>query len=122
MSDINTQNTFKLYSKLLNLSKYSRSYLLNNIPKVHNDLKIHLADEIYLLTKNVFSATNNKGNIRIKYLTECQTNINMIDFLLTSIKDLKCLNNRNINNTISILADIKNIIYGWKFNEEKNKY
>ena len=122
MSDVNTQNTFKLYSKLLNLSKYSRSYLLNNIPKVHNDLKIHLADELYLLTKNVFSATNNKDNIRIKYLTEAQTNISMIDYLLTCLKDIKCLNNRNINNTISILADIKNIIYGWKFNEEKNKY
>jgi hypothetical protein len=108
--NVNTQNSFKLYSKLLCLSRYSRKYLLNNIPKVHTDLKVHLADELYLLTKNVFSATNNKGNIRVKYLTECQTNINMIDYLLTSIKELKCLNNRNINNTISVLADIKNII------------
>ena len=120
--NVNTQNSFKLYSKLLCLSRYSRKYLLNNIPKVHTDLKVHLADEIYLLTKNIFSATNNKGNIRIKCLTEAQTNISMIDYLLTCLKDIKCLNNRNINNTISILADIKNIIYGWKFNEEKNKY
>lgn len=117
----NKDNGYKLYNKIIAFTKYSRSYILTTIPKIHSDIKIHYADELYNLTKNMYYATYNKGNIRMKYLVESQVNLGMIDFLLLQIKDLKCMKNKNINSAINMLSEIKNIIYGWKFNEEKKK-
>ena len=112
---------YKLYNKIITFTKYSRSYILSSIPKVHSDIKIHYADELYHLTKNMFYATYNKGNIRMKYLVESQVNLSMFDFLLTQIKDLKSIKIKNVNSAINLLTEIKNIIYGWKFNEEEKK-
>ena len=112
---------YKLYNKIILFTNYSRSYILSSIPKVHSDIKIHYADELYDLTKNMFYATYNKGNIRMKYLVESQVNLSMIDFLLTKIKDLDCVKSKNVNSAVSLLTEIKNIIYGWKFNEEEKK-
>ena len=69
----------------------------------------------------MFYATYNKGNIRMKYLVEAQVNLSMIDFLLTQIKDFDCIKKKNVNSAINLLTEIKNIIYGWKFNEEEKK-
>lgn len=112
---------YKLYNRIILFTKYSRNYILSSIPKVHSDIKIHYADELYNLTKNMFYATYNKGNIRMKYLTESQVNLSMLDFLLTQIKELKCIKAKNVNSAVGLLTDIKNIIYGWKFNEEEQK-
>lgn len=117
----NKQASYRLYNKIYLLTKYSRQYILSSIPKIHNDLKIHYADELYNLTKNMYYATYNKGNIRMKYLIDIQVNLGILDFLLTQIKDLNTIKNKYINNTINILSEIKNIIYGWKFNEEDKK-
>lgn len=112
---------YKLYNKIILFTNYSRSYILSSIPKVHSDIKIHYADELYDLTKNMFYATYNKGNIRMKHLVEAQVNLSMLDFLLTQIKGLDCIKNKNVNSAINLLTEIKNIIYGWKFNEEEKK-
>ena len=112
---------YKLYNKIIFFTKYSRNYILSSIPKVHSDIKIHYADELYNLTKNMYYATYNKGNIRMKYLVEAQVNLGMIDFLLTQIKNLNCIKTKHINSAVNSLTDIKNIIYGWKFNEEEKK-
>ena len=61
---------YKLYNKIIFFTNYSRSYILSSISKIHSDIKIHYADELYNLTKNMFYATYNKGNIRMKYLVE----------------------------------------------------
>lgn len=114
-------SSYRLYNKILFFTKYSREYILSSIPKVHNDIRIHYADEMYMLVKNIFYATYNKGNIRMKYLVELQVNLSTIDFLLLQAKDLNCITNKNINSAISLLTDIKNIVYGWKFNEEEKK-
>lgn len=115
------KSSYTLYNKIIFFTKYSRSYILSSIPKVHNDIKIHYADELYNLTKNMFYATYNKGNIRMKYLVEIQVNLGMLDFLLTQIKGLETVKVKNINSAINLLTEIKNIIYGWKFNEEEKK-
>lgn len=112
---------YKLYNKIIFFTKYSRTYILSSIPKIHSDIKIHYADELYNLTKNMFYATYNKGNIRMKYLVETQVNLSMIDFLLTQIKDLNCIKTKTINSAINLVTEIKNVIYGWKFNEEEKK-
>lgn len=112
---------YRLYSKILFFTKYSRNYILSSIPKVHSDIKIHYADELYNLTKNMFYATYNKGNIRMKYLVEAQVNLSMIDFLLTQVKELNCVKIKTVNSAVNLLTEIKNIIYGWKFNEEEKK-
>ena len=124
MINKNTDNRntgYKLYNKILLFNKYSRSYILSSIPKVYADIKIHYADELYSLTKNMFYATYNKGNIRMKYLVDAQVNLGMLDFLLNELKEIESIKNKNINSAINILTDIKNIIYGWKFNEEEKK-
>lgn len=112
---------YRLYNKIIFFTTYSRSYILSSIPKIHHDIKIHYADELYYLTKNMLYATYNKGNIRMKYLVELQVNLSMIDFLLIQLKDLNCIKNKNVNSAINLLTEIKNIIYGWKFNEEEKK-
>lgn len=112
---------YKLYNKIILFTKYSRNYILSSIPKVHNDIKIHYADELYNLTRNIFYATYNKGNIRMKYIVESQVNLSMIDFLLTQIKELESIKKKNVTTAVNLLTDIKNVIYGWKFNEEKIK-
>ena len=112
---------YKLHNKIILFTKYSRNYILSSIPKVHNDIKIHYADELYNLTRNIFYATYNKGNIRMKYIVESQVNLSMIDFLLTQIKELESIKKKNVTTAVNLLTDIKNVIYGWKFNEEKIK-
>ena len=121
MENKKVNDGYKLYTSILKFNKYSRSYILCSIPKVHNDIKIHYQDELYNLSKNIFYATYNKGNIRMKYLTDIQVSISMIDMLLTEIKNLKCIKIDKINNSINLLFIIKNIIYGWKFNEESKR-
>lgn len=118
---VNKETGYNLYNKISTFNKYSRRYILTAIPKVNNDLKIHYADELYNLTKNMLYATYNKGNIRMKYLIELQVNLGMIDFLLSQIKELSCIKNNYINTATNLLTEVKNIIYGWKFNEEEKK-
>lgn len=61
------------------------------IPNVRRNLRIHLLDEVYMLSKNMFYATYNKGNIRIKYLIEMQVNISLIDMMSSEIMSLNCV-------------------------------
>lgn len=57
----------------------------------------------------------------MKYIVESQVNLSMIDFLLTQIKELESIKKKNVTTAVNLLTDIKNVIYGWKFNEEKKK-
>ena len=63
----------------LDYSKYVRANILIAIPIIHRDVKIHLADEIYNLSKLLFLAVYNKGNVRMKYLIEIQATLSCID-------------------------------------------
>lgn len=91
------------------------------IPNVRRDLRIHLLDEVYMLSKNMFYATYNKGNIRIKYLIEMQVNISLIDMMSSEIMSLNCVKKSYVDTSIRKLSSIKNIIYAWKFNEEEKR-
>ena len=88
--DIKVSTNFNLYNKILDYSKYVRTNILVTIPIIHRDVKIHLADEIYNLSKLLFLVVYNKGNVRMKYLIEIQATISCIDMLTTTIIDLKC--------------------------------
>ena len=112
---------FGLYAKVSDCNNYIRKYIVVNIPNIHRDIRIHLLDECFNLYKNMLYATYNKGNIRMKYLIEIRVNLSLIDILMNDIKELKCINNKYINTSISKLSDIKNIAYGWIINEEKKK-
>lgn len=120
--NVKTENKqYRLYSKILDFNHYVRTYIVNTIPSVHRDLRIHLLDEIFLLTKNLFYATYNKGNIRMKYLIEIKVNLSIIDMLITEISNLQCMKKTSFHASINKLSDIKNIIYGWVLNEESKK-
>ena len=118
---MNQNKEYGLYNKVDDYNKYIRKYIVNSIPNINRDIRIHYLDECYNLYKNMLYATYNKGNIRMKYLLELKVNISMLDILTTNIKELKCINNKYINTSISKLSDIKNIAYGWIINEEKKK-
>ena len=112
---------FNLYNKIIDFSKYVRTYILITIPIIHRDVKIHLADEIYNLSKLLFLAVYNKGNVRMKYLVEMQATISCIDMLSTTIIDLKCCSIKKVKVSLKQLEEIKNIIYAWIINEKKIK-
>jgi hypothetical protein len=112
---------YSLYSRISSYDEYIRKNIVNMIPNVYRDIRIHLLDELYNLEKNMFNATYNKGNIRIKYLTEIRVNISLMDMLLNNIRKIDKVNVRRVDVAISMLAYIKNVIYGWKYNEENKK-
>lgn len=112
---------FTLYNKVREFSNYVRLNIANNIPSVHRDMRIHLLDECYNLSSLLFGAVYNKGNIRMKYLVDMRIKLSLIDLLISDIRDLKIIKSKTINVAISKLAIIKNIVYGWVINEEKNK-
>ena len=112
---------FNLYNKIIDFSKYVRTNILITIPIIHRDVKIHLADEIYNLSKLLFLAVYNKGNVRMKYLIELQATLSCIDMLSTTIIDLKCCSIKKVKVSLKKLEEIKNIIYAWIINEKKVK-
>ena len=112
---------FNLYNKIIDYSKYVRTNILVTIPIIHRDVKIHLADETYNLSKLLFLAVYNKGNVRMKYLIELQATISCIDMLSTTIIDLKCCSIKKVKVSLKKLEEIKNIIYAWIINEKKIK-
>jgi len=112
---------FSLYTKINDFNNYIRKYIVNDIPNIHRDIRIHLLDECFNLTKNMLYASYNKGNIRMKYLIELKVNISVIDILIGNIREFKNINNKYLNTAIIKLSEIKDIIYGWIINEEKKK-
>ena len=122
MNKENSKNQdFNIYSKMRDFNNYIRCNIANNIPSVHRDMRIHLLDECYSMFSLLFGAVYNKGNVRMKYLNDLRIKLSLIDLLVNDIHDLKVVKNRSVNVTISKLAVLKNIVYGWIINEEKNK-
>ena len=117
--DENKQYT--LYNKMIDFKSYIRNYVVINIPNIHKDIRIHLMDECYKILDNLFHASYNKGNIRMKYLIEMKCNLSMIDVLITDINNLKCVKDSYVKSMIGKITDIKTIIYGWILNEENKK-
>jgi hypothetical protein len=114
-------NSFTIYNKILDFTNYTELYIINNIPAIKRDLRIHFLDESYMLSKNMFYAIYSKGNIRMKYLIELQVTISLIDMMLVKMTNISNIPNKHINSATSKLGDIKNLVYAWKLNEEKSK-
>lgn len=112
---------FTLYNKILDYKKYIQTYLVVSIPNNRRDLRIHFLDEVYSLSKDMFLAIYNKGNVRMKYLIEMQVHISMLDMMTLELKDEEQVSKRHITVSIQKLSEIKNIIYAWKINEESKK-
>ena len=112
---------FTLYNKIRDFNSYVRVNIVNSIPSVYRDIRIHLLDECYNSVSLLFGAVYNKGNIRLKYLNDLRIKISLIDLLISDIRDYKIIKDKTLNVAISKLATIKNIVYGWVINEEKVK-
>lgn len=122
MATTNTRSyDFTIYNKIIDYNKYVKQYLTVSIPSNQRDIRIHFLDEIYLLSRNMFSAIYNKGNIRMKYIVEMQINISMLDMMTSELKTQKCISKNHLDSSIKKLSDIKNIVYAWKLNEEDKK-
>lgn len=114
-------NIFKLIDKIKDYDLYTRKYVINDIPKVYNDIRIHILDELFELVKNVKLSSFTKGNVQVKNLISVLTNISVLDYLFDIILELNLCNRDKTTKSLSKLADIKNICYSWynKVNEEK---
>ena len=112
---------FTIYNKITDYNLYLKTYLMSSIPANYRDLRIHMLDEVYNLAKNMFSAIYNKGNIRMKHLTEMQVNISLLDMMTNELRNLHKIPIKHIDTSIQKLSDIKNIVYAWKVNEEAKK-
>ena len=115
------ESDYSIYNKILDYTTYVKTYITSAIPSNNRDIRIHLLDEIYLLTKNMFYATYTKGNIRSKYLVDIQVNISLIDMMTNELRNIKSIQKKHLDVSINKLSSIKNIIYAWKFNEESKK-
>lgn len=123
MESINKEKDYSLYKKLFAFKIYSERYILNNISKVNNQLRIHYVEEIYELYKNFYRALYNKANIRNKAINDMLVNISMLDMNIDCIYEFKYIDSKKYKSIVSLLLDIKNITYGWKnkINNEKEK-
>lgn len=117
-------NNFRLENKIKEFDSYIQTYITNNIPKVHRSRKIHIEDESYNLIRNLYEAIYTKGNIRAKCINEMLVTVSLIDHLLDQIKQETSVEKKKIENAIFKLAEIKNMVKGWKItheSEEKKK-
>lgn len=114
-------DSFKLYQKILDYEAYARKYIVINIPSIHRDIRIRFLDEVYSLLRNMYESIYTRGNVRIKHITDMQVSISLLDFLTTKISEMKTVNKRQIDVFIDKLAEIKNIVFAWKKNEESKK-
>ena len=96
------------------LYNYLRVNIVYCIPKIHNDLRIHLLDESYNLIKCIVSASFTKGNVRNKYINDSLITISMLDALLSIVMNIDSIDKKKVSTSIGQLANIKNIIYAWK--------
>lgn len=112
---------FNLYNEIIKYDRYIRKYVAYNIPSVYRDLRIHILDEIYNLKKSLLSAQYNKGNIRVKHITEMIVIISMLDIISNDIIEYCPKIKRYVETSISILTTIKNMTYAWKNNPEPNE-
>ncbi len=48
---MDSKQEFNLYNKITYYISYIRKHVIINIPKIHNDIRIHLLDESYNLVK-----------------------------------------------------------------------
>lgn len=110
-----------LYRRIADYDKYLRTYIIVNIPNIHRDIRIRFLDELYSLLRNMYLTLYTKGNVRIKHLTEMQVSVSLLDYLTNKIIDMDIVKKKYINTSIDKLADIKNIIFAWKKNEENRK-
>ena len=113
-------NEFRLFTKVNNYYSYVRTYVSNNIPNIHRDLRINLLEESYSLVRNIYNASYTKGNIRMKHLNEMLVNISMIDMLIEILINLLSKERKHLHNAIGMLTEIKNMVYAWKSNEENS--
>jgi len=112
---------FKIYTEILNYSRYIRKYVLSTIPSVHRDLRIHLMDEIYSLERNLVLAENTRGNIRMKHIVEMLTNEKMLDLITSDILEFCPNSKKYMNKSIHYLTNIRNMTYAWKQTLEENE-
>ena len=112
----NKDERYNVFKRVKDLDGYIRKYVIVNFPKVHNSLRIELENDILKLIKDIFYVYYNVGNIKKKYLIECQVDLSMIDYILRTMMDNKIVKEKYILETIKRLTDIKNIIYAWKRN------
>lgn len=112
---------YRLLDMITDFRKYSRTYIVNNIPNVHRDIRIHLLDESYKLAESSVYAAHTIGNIRRKHLVEMCVHISLLNVLLGEIKDLKTTDPHRLNVLFGKLSQIKDCVYGWRHNEEAKK-
>ena len=114
-------NEFKLYNKVINYNRYIRKYVVNDIPNIHRDLRIHLLDENYNMIKYLYKCEYSKDNIRNKNINDMYITICMLGFITSELMEIDSKNKKHLIKSIELLTEIKNMTYAWKKNIELNE-
>ncbi|MBR0482637.1 hypothetical protein IJJ54_00760 [Candidatus Saccharibacteria bacterium] len=112
---------YRLLDMIMDLRLYSRTYVVNNIPNVHRDLRIRLLDESYALAGSALAAAYTVGNIRRKHLAEMCVELGKINMILSELKKVQAISPRRLSAMAGKLSDIKDVVFGWRQNEEAKK-
>ena len=112
---------YRLLDMIIDFRSYSREYVINNIPNIHRDIRIHFLDESYHLARNSVAAAQTTGNIRRKYIIEMCVCISMLNTLIGELRDIGTVSDRRIDVIIGKLSIIKDCVYGWRKHEETKK-
>ena len=112
---------YRLLDMIIDFRSYSREYVINNIPNIHRDIRIHFLDESYHLARNSVAAAQTTGNIRRKYIIEMCVCISMLNTLIGELRGIGTVSDRRIDVIIGKLSIIKDCVYGWRKNEETKK-
>lgn len=115
------ESTYLIEEKIYSLDTYIRQNVAPTIPKVHNDIRIHLLDQIFEMLANVKKAAFTKGNMRAKYITDALVNVSLADYLMKELNELHLVDHKRMNTTIYKLTDIKNILFVWMNKENEKK-
>lgn len=115
-SGSNSSKRFELASAINEYDRYIRTNIASNIPKVYNDLRVHLLDEIYNLNKELIIARLNKNEKRIDAINNMLIILTLIDKITEDIMFL-CPNlKEKVITSISYLDKITRKTYSFKNN------
>ncbi len=114
------KDDFALLMATKRLIAYYENYIMANFPKEKKHIKARCNDALNSLHENILRANVNEGSIRGKYQKECLVYVSILDFNFHLIYELKIITHRRYKSLLTLLSNIKNLLYGWINAEKKS--
>lgn len=115
---INKNTDYIIYNNVLKLDLFLDEYIIPLIPKNKGFLRIELQETKFNLVKNIFAAYYTDARIRASNVREACVNLSVIDHLISKLSVFNIINEKNEKQVAIYLNNIKNPLFGWKYNLE----